>query len=214
MKPSRLQKRCDYESQLSELQKNLELAEATYKTDSLGADTVNYQREGIVEALIAVQNFLRAEGIEAHVRDPIRAIIGALGDADNGQENPILERRSSLSSSGRKPIRNEVAAFRGHAAAVVSLFMYSGMTLQEATTKVARTLSHQGFKFSNRDDQDQAKALLNFRKALMAGRGKNEAARAVYDNVWSCRRYGSDAGELMLKDLVEKVRKVSKPPEN
>lgn len=208
-----MQKLRSYEARLLELSDRLQAAEMTFKTDSLNTDSVNFKREGIVAALIAVQDFLRAEGIEAHIRDPIRSMIGALGDVDEGRKNPILERRAQDAPHGRKPILNDIAAIRGHAAAVVSLLMDNGMAQKEAAQKVSRALRHQGFVFSDREDRDQRQALLNYRKSLMAGRGKNEVAKKIYDTIWECRKHGPDAGNLMLEELVKKVKKVSKPPE-
>ncbi|MBT3358815.1 MAG: hypothetical protein HN403_04200 [Rhodospirillales bacterium] len=214
MTESRLQKLRSHEARLQELRERLEAAVTMFKTVSFNEGNVNFEREGIVAALMAIQDFLRAEGFEAQIRHPIRSMIGALGDADEGRRNPILERRTQDVPHGRRPVSNDDAAFRGHAAAVVSLFMNSGTKLREAAQKVARALSQHGYFFSDRDDRDYAKAIINYRKSLMAGRGKNEVAKKVYDSVWDCRKYGHNAGERLLIDLVEKVKKVSKPPEN
>ena len=69
-----------------------------------------------------------------------------------------------------------------------------------------------GFTIGERDDRDHTKALINFRKALMNGRVGNEVARGVYDSVVSCQKFGPSAGDKLLKDLILKVKKVSKPP--
>ena len=202
-----------HEARLSELHIGLAKAESLFKDKSIDAGSDNFQREGIVSALMSVQEFLRAEGFESHLRDTIRTLIGALGDIDKGRDNPIFQKEKLENITGRKTIRNDIAAMRGHAAALVSLYMNKGMKLNDAAHKVATALKRHGFVFSNRDDRDQALALINFRKSLLAGRVKNKVARAIYDTVWDCRYQDPNAGDRLLEELVKKIRKVSKPPE-
>ena len=114
MEESRLQKLRIFEARLVELHEHLKAAEAIFQTDPLGDDGVNFQREGISAALMAIQDFLRAEGFEAHIRGPIRSMIGALDDADEGRKNPILERRTQGVCQRRSKIGPKGGVKLGH----------------------------------------------------------------------------------------------------
>jgi peptidoglycan/xylan/chitin deacetylase (PgdA/CDA1 family) len=207
---SRLEKLREFERLLDELALTLEEAAKTYRTENLDDLERNYPREGVVAALMAVQAYLRAAGIRHTDRDPIRAVVGALGDAEEGRHNKLL---AVAKSDGRDPIGNEISAYRGHAVAIVTLLKNQGMKVRDAARKVASALDREGFQFTAREDRNQTKALINLRKSLMAGRGANEVSRAVYRAVVDCDQYGPDTAERLLDELVAKVRKVSKPPE-
>ena len=207
---SRLQNLRQHEELFAKLYEKLIAADRTFKTEPADSDCQNFKREGIVAALMAVQEYLRAQGVEANVRDPIRSMIGALGDLENGRMNPITD-PNKREGGGRNSISNDDAALRGLAAGTVTLLMASGAKLQEAARRVARALSQEGFTISNREDRDHTQSLINFRKALMAGRGKNETAAGVYNNAVSLHPKEPNAGERLLKELTKKVKKVSKP---
>ncbi len=207
---SRLEKLRHHEELFATLHEKLIAADQIFKTEPADSDGENVQREGIVAALLAVQEYLRALGVEADFRDPIRSMIGALADLENGRMNPITE-PSKREGGGRNSITNDVAAYRGHAAGVVTLLMVEGMRLPNAARRVASALGQEGFTISDREDRNQTQALINFRKALLAGRGKNKIARGVYDSIVSCKQYGPGAGDKLLEGLIKKVKKVSKP---
>jgi len=206
---TRLQKLREHERLLAELESELKKARAIFQTKDLDDLDENYERKGAVAALMAVHNYLRKVGIAPLLRDPTRAVIGALGDADCGRHNRLFKVNKK---SGRNAIENEIAACRGHAAAVVSLLVRRGEKSRAAAHKVASALDREGFQISGREDRDQTTALINFRKNLLSGRIKNEVARGVYDKVMDCEKYGPHAADRLLEELRAKVKKVSKPP--
>ncbi len=175
---SRLEKLRHHEELFAKLYEQLKAADQIFKTEPADSDGPNFQREGIVAALVAVQKYLRAQGVGPDIRTLINSMIGALADIDNGRQTPITE-PNKRRGIGRNPISNDIAKIRGHAAGVVTLLMGEGKRLPEAARRVARALSQEGFAISDREDRNQTQALINFRKALLAGRGKNKIARGV-----------------------------------
>ena len=57
--------------------------------------------------------------------------------------------------------------------------------------------SSDGFQFSNRDDRNQGQALINLRRSMMSGRGRNPVAREVYHTVVLLSREHDNVAEVL-----------------
>lgn len=55
-------------------------------------DATHWQREGAAKALVAILNFLKPH-TNVSERKPLRALLGALDDANEGRPNPMLAPR-------------------------------------------------------------------------------------------------------------------------
>ena len=84
MVKGRLQKHRDREKLLEELQQELAIAAHTFSTKADEPDEKNYECEGAVQALVAVLMYLRKEKFDRRQVEPLKALLGALADADNG----------------------------------------------------------------------------------------------------------------------------------
>ena len=190
----------------------LEAAAEEFSTTS-GVDDIQHMRLGIVDAITAFHEFLRANGAHARLINPTRFLLAAMGDIAEGRSHPLFHPGDPEGvPAGRPTIDNQTSAIRGQAAGIVTLLVKDGMRLQEAADRVARMTSTHGFQFSNRDDRKPGQALINFRRSLMAGRGRNPVAREVYHTVVLLSREYDNAAEVLMQDLGDKIKKVSKHP--
>ncbi len=173
----RLQTHRDREKTLDQLQNSLASAADIFSTKADDVDETNYKCEGAVQALIAICNYLKEEKFAHRHVEPLKALVGALADADEGTENEITSIRKS---NGASPRQHERSAVLGFACAIVTLLIGNGIGLKEATSQVARVLNQFGIRVGKSREGNEATALKNWRKKLMGGKQGN-IARGVYD---------------------------------
>jgi hypothetical protein len=162
-----------------QLKKALELFDAKPQEDD-----ANPQRDGAMEALGAVNRYLREVGVEARL--PLFALLGALDDASNGRKNPILT----------------PAKFKGP-----RKLIHDAMQMITASAAITLFVQDDGWEFSTAL-KEAAKAagvgcetLKTYRKNLTSGKAAKEATKHYWERISESRKR-SRPGERGCRALV------------
>jgi hypothetical protein len=140
----------------------LKLAAVEFKKD---------QRLGAANSVLATIEFLRstqAEQAEAELRTPLMALVAALGDAEAGRSNPIINRAKAGLDQQRK--ENLSATNEGSAVAAMDLLVRAGDTPEGAAEKLKRLTGK------------KLKQLITLRKDVRRGNA-SEATLKIYRSV-------------------------------
>jgi hypothetical protein len=202
MAKARLQTHRDREKTLDQLQNSLAGAANIFSTKADEVDETNYKRKGALQALIAVCKYLREEKFDRRQVEPLRVLVGALADADDGSTNEIIAVRKII--SGAPPRQHDQSAVLGVASAIVTLLMRKGAKLEDAASQVARILNQFDIWVGKSREGNEIKALINWRKKLMAGK-QGDVARGAYDPICTPKYKNYPANELLnlLSEFLE-----------
>ena len=169
--------------QLSRLESGLQLLRGGLAVafDNLQGDHQSNGRVGASIALGAVCDFVEgfADVDGGKLSDPIRALMVALKNLDEGVANPMLERVRVLRRPTGGDARHTMVSF---AVAAMEAAMATGLTLDRAAARNAKDLDRRGYRLSESKPINGA-TVRNWRTRAAEGPG---------------RSYGQAAGHLAL----------------
>lgn len=191
-------------NRLERLHAALDSAANSFHNDRDESPENQPNREGSALAVTAVINYLRDMKFERRLIEPLRAILAAFADVDDGTSNSLFIPQSS--EGGAPPLAHRRAADLGMASAIVSLLMTREHGEEEAAVRVVSVLNACGTTVAKRQDVSETSALINWRKTLKAGK-KGATARKVYDGFCSPPQYEN----LSADELLQRLRQALSP---
>lgn len=187
---------------LDRLREKLSAAGDAYYAEGGEETGVHPNREGSAMALAAVTSFLRNMKFERRLLEPLRAILAAFADVDEGTSNSLFTPQDS--EGGAPPLAHRRAADLGMASAIITLLMARGHKEREAAVRVAGVLSACGVTVAKRAGGSDATALISWRKKLKSGM-KGVVAQGVYDGFCSPPQYQNLSADELLRKFRQAV---------
>jgi hypothetical protein len=193
---------------LGTLQHELLLATALY-LDGQDERDPTVRRQAAMHALRAIIEFL--ESIDDFKRVPLtlpfEGLFSALGEADKGTADPLLEPRRP---DHRPPDTESETHLKAYAAVAMSLRMRCGDKEQQAGEKVAKVLSDAGFRLpGERGRRPNATTIKNWRSKCTGHHGGSPIGKA-YDRLLArletAGMVNEQTANRMLDGLVSFVR--------
>lgn len=138
----------------------LEAARETWRNGVAADEAAG--RAGVIAALAAVANYLRAVGVKPELSAPLANLAAALGDAEGGRSNALLKPEKHKQTTPKKNIR-ETMDWASGAAAVTIWKDEAGWTLPKALKEAAKVLGI------------TPEQLAEFRKNMGKGRAPKDA---------------------------------------